>query len=1191
MSSVRWLIAILLLSERRVDSAPSSVVTPFPAIDGSIGSPLSTVSWSSASSPAVAALITTTPAPFLFNESFTNTTCYGAGTAWSTAGPQCGGWTLEAAWFMNDGLHSISFSGEAGGLRMSAAAGQQSTDFWSAGRATPLYPTTTSYPAPVVYYDVDVRGGSWVATCFLDSITPASASFQTGLVLIDARNTNVPPFTAANADSNFMYLQFVVQPVTVGSTFAVYFNAPPTYLGNSAASFTSAVQAAGVNSFILALQYDHVAQSFSAFFRTSTTVQWTLLGVIDRTAFPSMAAYPRVGLMTKRWSGSNAAWSTVFRSVSLQFLPNTPYSDAWDPTVLRTTVNGAVGAPSSTAFVSADPAFGQDVSKLSGSVVSALAPPNAWYGASLTLATLAGGGAWNAPSLSTNMVARPPLAPRAQPCLMGLQSGANQDGSLMRFRIQFTGAPAANTQHPIGFFDCVNSHLFQAYTATEQPVIRELSWLSFSSMYSSGALRKWVDVADVYTTNNGPRLDSSQAVTGGWMDPLDAGFDVFVVLRPMAAPVDTQAVSRGGDAGFPGWTVNICPLAACAYFSVGDSSATSFAAATWAAPISITVPTVLHASINTNASMTGLGPFVRRALMFVNGRNKSSVDGPPQSVAWGRSNFGNGRAVTGLVTKNISSWTGTGYWWTRIGCGLGSNTNNAAIATTYSWKGDIFEVIIFRGSSALPGLTEAGRLSVTASLLKKYALTCPTLNAGGAIVADTSSVCSGAVDGDTCNEVCAPNAVTVRGTSNKTCAGGAWTGAPLVCALLVPACSSAAPLPAFASTCSVRLLMESWAAESLGRWNFSGTYMPFSGAHKEVVFNASSGGSLFGDMRVTPSGPAAAAPPIAVLHGSANDAWLANATAAGLNVTVSTQIRFLRGSAGIVWLFIDARNHARIRCDASTAALVLGVPSNCTLLAELVSGGGVTRISAAASAVPLAVANSISLTFNLRSGAFVASVNSSAVLTGMTKPVAATDVPGSIGLALIGDRAAAFFGPLAASAPCDAGGTASSLPPLLDGQSVTLGCSSTATPTGSATRTCSAAAGGLVPALFDCSPSSQPWSAVSASWNVTDGAPAGTLIGAPLASLLAPTLAYQVIFFTLLGGAPNAFQIGNCTGQVRVGPTTLAVLGGSSRPQSFLLAISLDVDLFALPSVYGVVNITVLPRAATVPIFSTPPPL
>lgn len=759
-------------------AAPSSATTALPPTDGSIGSPLSSVSWTSASSPALAALVTTTASPFLFNESFTNASCYAAGATWTVIGPQCGGWTLEPAWFMNDGLHSISFGGAAGGLRMSAAAGQQSTDLWSAGRATPYYPTTTSFPAPVVYFDVDVRGGSWVATCALDSITPASAAFQTGLIVLDARNTNAPPFTAVNPDTNFVFLQFVVQPVTVGSTYAVYLNLPPSYLGNTAASFVSATQPAGVNSFLLSLQYDHVAQSFSGFLRTSASAPWTLLGVIDRAAIPSMAVSPRIALMTKRWSGSNAAWSTVFRSVSLQFLPNTPYSSAWDPSILRTTVSGAGGAVATTAFLSADPSFTQGASSGSGSVVAAFAPPNAWYGANIALATTTGGGTWNAPSLSINMVASPATAPRAQPCRMGLPSGVGQDGALMRFRLQATGTPAANSLHPLGLFDCVNAHGFQAYTATEQPIIRELAWLGFSSFFSSGPLRRWVDVNDVYTAVNGPRLDTSQALAGAWMDPLDVGFDIFIVLRPTAAwPVDIQAVARGGDAGCPGWTVNVCPLSACAYFAVGDSSATAFAAATWAAPISTTVPTIIHASINTNVSMTGLGPGARRAMMFVNGRNTSSVDGPPQSIAWGRSSFGNGRAVGGLVGKNISSWNGGGLWWTRIGSGLGSNNNNGVIATTYSWKGDIFEVVIFRGNSVAPGLSETGRLAVTASLLRKYALSCPPLNAGGAVAADATSVCTSAVDGDACNEVCAPNSVTVSGVSTKTCSGGAWSGA------------------------------------------------------------------------------------------------------------------------------------------------------------------------------------------------------------------------------------------------------------------------------------------------------------------------------------------------------------------------------------------------------------------------------
>ncbi len=260
-------------------------------------------------------------------------------------------------------------------------------------------------------------------------------------------------------------------------------------------------------------------------------------------------------------------------------------------------------------------------------------------------------------------------------------------------------------------------------------------------------------------------------------------------------------------------------------------------------------------SISLNVTLTGYGAGRRRAMMWVNGRNESTSPGlHPGSDAWrpsawplAEANCG-GSAPDALADAITSRAAGGTQWWPRVGAGLGGGNNNAALSARYAFRGDIFEVLLFRGSSTRAGLSEAGRRALTDALLEKYRLRCPRIDsaAAGAAAGDgAASDCAGGVEGSACNEVCAPGRAPLRGAFNKTCSAGAWSAEPLVCAPVAAtvadgaaapappgaACAPAgATLPAFYQNCTLTAWTETWAAGT-ATWAPVGTYaIPVDGA-------------------------------------------------------------------------------------------------------------------------------------------------------------------------------------------------------------------------------------------------------------------------------------------------------------------------------------------------------------------------
>ncbi len=1116
-----------------------------------------------------AAALTTTLAVPLVDDDFLEASGYALGSAWTAPGvkpPPSAGllpWIVEAASLASP-AHSFQFG--RGRMAIVNTDSATCTDYFAGARANG---GGACLPAPLAYVDVPLRG-SWAAELRLAApYVSAGATMQCGLALFNAVSTAVPPFSAANPNVNNLLIALVAGVIAANAAPAiVVFQGPIVGTVSAGFSFTSAtVPSAALH---LLLQYNHVEATYSAFYRASEAAAWTFFQSVGPSVVAAHLKAPRVGVFAKSWS-TGRAWACAIDAFRLTALPNAPWVPAWLPGVAVNATAAAAATAATTTFLAADSA--------AGPFVAALAPAGLFVGAALALGA-------NASALApAGAAVGGALALPSAACGAAAALGAG-DAAIVRFHADFTALPPAPFLEPAAFVDCsVYAHAARAYTIRETPGGAAGAWGALASLSTRGLAaafptRRWFDIVPANVA--APSIyDASTPNSGAtFFDALDTGLDVFVVLRPAAgAAFDGQVISNGGDAGFCGWTLNVLPGAAGVYFAASDNQTTSAAGATHPLPLSTAWPTIVHASISANATRTGAAG--RRAMIWLNGRNASSAPGlPAASTAWGAAQYAAfppnfpGDAVNGYVQVRCSVGNG---WWPRIGAGIGGNTNNFAISLRHAFRGDIFEVIVLRGSSAQPGLTEAGRLALTAALVTKYRLGCDALGGSGAVPADAASVCAGALPGDSCNEACPAGWAPTRGTPNKTCAAGTWSGAPLVCARIVPACAAgAAPLPAFYASCAVVVFNESFAG-GVGAWNFSGTYPFFAGADKAAVFARApggGGGGVVGEMLVAPNpaSAAAGAPALAALH-SGGDAWLAGAPGAA---TLSVLWTPLRAQSGLIFAWRDAGNHVRLRGGVAGGGA-------CAVVLEAVAGGVATALGSAPCALAPGAGATLAVTFAPGGGGSVSVALGGVPLFSARAPplppAASGGAPGGggVGLLLLGDGAKARFAAFAAALACAPGAVAA--PPLLGGQALALTCAADTTASGAPLAACGA--GGLA-ALLECTPAPAPaWPLASA--NVTEGAPPGTPVGAPLAALLAAPLAHQVLFFSIVAGqAVGAFAVANCSGQLRVGPAGVPVTGAA---RTFQLGVALGVNRGASPPWRGVVNITVLPAPPAPPAF------
>ena len=357
------------------------------------------------------------------------------------------------------------------------------------------------------------------------------------------------------------------------------------------------------------------------------------------------------------------------------------------------------------------------------------------------------------------------------------------------------------------------------------------------------------------------------------------------------------------------------------------------------------------------------------------------------------------------------------------------------------------------------------------------------------LAVDTFSVCSGwGVHGDVCNQGCAPGWVALRGTPNKTCVGVTWSGAPLVCIPAPGGTSGGCPLgaevlPAFYGSCSVTLLSEPFSnpSNALLAWNYSGTYPYFVGSDKTLVFGAmasstgtSSSQVLLGEMVVSPA-PFQTPPPFVVLH-SGEEYWLGSAVAAAgggvtassplsspFPVTLTVTLTPLRGSAGLVWGFLDVANHARVRLSSyAPNASGTGVSVGCSVVVESVINGTTLALNST-QACTLGLGQSVTLSVVFWPGAGGGRgdtstttatrilLNGTTVLTATaaaplppSPPTTTTTLPllGSVGLLLHGPSAKAGYWGFSASLPCPPAASLQGAlsPPLSPTQSLVITC-------------------------------------------------------------------------------------------------------------------------------------------------------
>jgi hypothetical protein len=140
-----------------------------------------------------------------------------------------------------------------------------------------------------------------------------------------------------------MILSLVAHSDAAGGGAAhVVFEGPgqPAVSGYAATSGASVAQPY----FFLLLQYDHVAATYTAFYRYSAAAPWAFLAAYGANVVFAGLSAPRVGVGAKSWV-TGRTWSCAVDAFFLTALPNVPYTAAWPAGLLRACVVAAVEAP------------------------------------------------------------------------------------------------------------------------------------------------------------------------------------------------------------------------------------------------------------------------------------------------------------------------------------------------------------------------------------------------------------------------------------------------------------------------------------------------------------------------------------------------------------------------------------------------------------------------------------------------------------------------------------------------------------------------------------------------------------------------------------------------------------------------------------------------------------------------------
>ena len=360
--------------------------------------------------PFTAALVTLTTAPYLVQDDFTQPQ-YSLGSSWTTPGYKGGvvggnglplGMTVEE---MSPPTPAYTFTfSPASYLTIANSDTATSTDFWSGYR----WPINTALAAPLFYDDVPLRG-SWQAEIRMAApVSSVAGSMQCGLALFDRQNIAAPPFSAANPNANSQYLVLVAanNGVACCNSNLVFEN--PGLYGNSV---YSAFTAPGITSpyLSLMLQFDHVAGVYSAFWRPTATSPYTFLASKTTAAqIINTIPNPRLGVMAKSWV-TGRTWSCGIDYVSVQALPNVPYTQPWVVGVAQNvSASSALGGAQGLALLANDTALTINPNAAGGgSIVLPLDLPGLFVGASVTLVE-----GTNSSSSTTTVATKPtPLTP------------------------------------------------------------------------------------------------------------------------------------------------------------------------------------------------------------------------------------------------------------------------------------------------------------------------------------------------------------------------------------------------------------------------------------------------------------------------------------------------------------------------------------------------------------------------------------------------------------------------------------------------------------------------------------------------------------------------------------------------------------------------------------------------------------
>lgn len=326
------------------NSADARVVPPLVVSLAQVpatAAPLVNVSWTGGGAFS-GALITTTSAPYLVWDDFVGPP-YAVGGAWTTPGLKPGGWTVEEASLQSPALW-FAFS-SASFLTIGNSDTGTCTDQWVGTRA-PALGSGACLPPPLVYQDVPLQG-SWQAELRLRTpvVSATPGTMQCGFILFDRQSSAAAPFSAANANVNNMLISFTVQVITAATAQPV-FESPGGPGG--AAAFKFAPAAVRYPYWSLVLQFDHVANAYSAFYRGTATGPLLHIATVGASNIPAALPNMRLGVYAKSWT-TGRQWSCAVDLVTIQAMPNAPFAPAWISGVPASAGAGRGSAPAAGA--------------------------------------------------------------------------------------------------------------------------------------------------------------------------------------------------------------------------------------------------------------------------------------------------------------------------------------------------------------------------------------------------------------------------------------------------------------------------------------------------------------------------------------------------------------------------------------------------------------------------------------------------------------------------------------------------------------------------------------------------------------------------------------------------------------------------------------------------------------------------